>query len=91
MLLCAEACPLLSRNRSSFESNETRVFMKLFRAALPAVVKCCQPAFDFFSVRSQLDSRITNFLQKFIASENSLCYLFALTPRRKLDELFAAA
>jgi len=32
--------------------------------------------------------RNANALQKFIASEDSLCYLFALTARRKLDELF---
>jgi len=37
---------------------------------------------------SQLDIRSANFLQKFIASENSLCYLFALIASRKLNELF---
>ena len=29
------------------------------------------------------------FLQKFIVSENSLCNLFSINARRKLDELFA--
>jgi len=63
--------------------------MKLFRTTSPAVIKCCQLAFNFLPVHSQLDIRTANFLQKFIASENSLCYLFALTARRKLNELFA--
>jgi len=62
--------------------------MKLFRTTSPAVVKCCQLAFNFLPVHSQLDIRTANFLQKFIASENSLCYLFASTARRKLNELF---
>jgi len=79
ILLCAtEACPLLSCNSSSFEFTVTRLFVKLFRTASPAVVKCCQLAFNFHPVHSQLDIRTANFLQKLIASENSLCYLFSL-------------
>jgi len=77
-----EACPLLSHNRSSFEFTVTRLVMKLFRTTSPDVVKCCQLAFNFLPVRT------ANFLQKFIESDNSICYLFALTARRKLNELF---
>jgi len=62
--------------------------MKLFRITLPAVVKCCQLVFNFLPVDSQLDIRTANFLQKFPASENSLCYLFALTTSHKLNEVF---
>ena len=62
--------------------------MKLFRTSSPDVVKCCQLAFNFLPVHSQLDIRTANFLQKFSASENSLCCLFASTARRKLNELF---
>jgi len=32
---------------------------------------------------------LCNFLHTFIASDNSLRYLFSLTARRKLNELFA--
>jgi len=67
----------------------TRLVMKLFRSTSPAVVKCCQLAFNFLHVHSKLDIRTENFLQKFIAYENSSCYLFALTARRKLNEVFA--
>jgi len=88
LLYATEACPLLSRNRSSFEFTFTRLFMKLFRTNSSAVVKCCQLAFNFLPVNSQLDIRAANFLQKFIASDNSLCSLFALTARRQLNELF---
>jgi len=47
LLYTTEAFPLLSRNRSSFEFTVTRLFMKLFRTNSPAVVKCCQLAFNF--------------------------------------------
>jgi len=63
-------------------------FRKLFRTTLPAVVKCCQLVFIFLAVHSQLDTRTANILQKFIASENRLYYLFALTASRELNELF---
>jgi len=88
LLYATEACPLLWRNKSFFEFTVTRLFMKLFRTTSPAVIKCCQQAFNFLPVHSQPDIRTANFLQKFIASENSLCCLFALTARRKLKELF---
>jgi len=38
-------------------------------------------------VHSQLGIRTAKFLQKFIASGNSLHYLFLLAARRKFDEL----
>jgi len=89
-LYATEACPLLSRNRSSFEFTVTSLFVKLSRTTSPAVVKCCQLAFCTLPVHSQLDNwQTANFLQKFIAYENSLCYLFTLTARRKINELFA--
>jgi len=75
LLYATEACPLLLLNRSSFEFTVTRLFMKLFRTTSPAVVKCCHLAFNFLPVNSQLDICTANFLQKFIASENSLCCL----------------
>jgi len=75
LLYATEACPLLSHNRSSYEFTVTRLFMKLFRTTLPAVVKCCQLAINFLPVHSQLDIRTAHFLQKYIASQNSLCYL----------------
>jgi len=62
--------------------------MKLFRTTSPAVVKCCQLAFNFLPVNCQLEIRTANFLQKFIAPDNSLCCLFALIARRQLNELF---
>jgi len=93
VILKSFSCYLLTlfidtENRSSFEFTLTRLFIKVFCTTSPDVLKCCQLAFNFLPVHSQLDIRIANFLRKFIASENSLCCLFALTARRKLNELF---
>jgi hypothetical protein len=89
LLYATEACPLLSRNRQSFEFTVTRLFMKLFHTASPVVVKCCQQAFNFLPIQSQLDIRTAKFLQKFIVSKNSLCSIFSFTARCKLNEMFA--
>jgi len=43
--------------------------MKLFRTTSPAVVECCQLAFNFLPVHSQLNICTANFVQKFTASE----------------------
>jgi hypothetical protein len=63
--------------------------MKLFHTASPVVVKCCQQAFNFLPIQSQLDIRTAKFLQKFIVSKNSLCSIFSFTARCKLNEMFA--
>jgi len=63
--------------------------MKLFRTASPAVVKYRQLAFNSLPVHSQFDIHYADILQKSIASENSLCYLFSLIARCKLDEFLA--
>jgi len=55
------------------------------------VVNECQVSFGFLSTKSQILIRTANFLQKFIASENSLCRLFAndaRPPRRQLNNIF---
>jgi len=77
--------------KCNFDNDKSCIFlfMKVFRTTSPAVVKCCQQAFNFLRVHSQLDIHTANFLHKFMASENSLCYLFASTARRKLNELFS--
>jgi len=78
LLYATEACPLLSRNRNSFEFTVTRLFMKLFRTTSHAVVKCCHLAFNFLPVNSQLDIRTANFLQKFIALHPITVYVASL-------------
>ena len=67
LLYATEACPLLTRNKHAFELTVTRLFMKLFRTASPAVVKCCQLPNP---MQSQLDIRTAQFLLTFIAYEN---------------------
>jgi len=89
LLYATMGCPYSRVTEVFFKFVVIRLFMKLFRTTSPVFVKCFQLAFNLVPVNSQLDIRTANVLQKFIASENSLCYLFALTACRKLNELFA--
>ena len=50
--------------------------MKLFRTGSPNTVYDCQVNFGFLPAKYQILIRTAKFLQKFIASENSLCTLF---------------
>ena len=74
LLYATEACSLLSRNRQSLEFTVNRLFMKLFRSSSSAIVKCCQLAFNFLPINSQLDIRTAKFLQKFIVS---VCVIYS--------------
>lgn len=89
LLYGTEACPLLSRQKHSLEFTLTRIFMRLFRTGSPVTVKECQVNFVFLPVNSQLCIRTARFLQKFIASENSLCSLFRRMASLQLHDIFA--
>jgi len=65
------------RQTLSFEFTLTPIFMKLFRTGSSKVVNECQVSFGFLPAKSQIFIRTASFLQKFAASENSLCMLFA--------------
>ena len=45
LLYATEACPLLSRNISSFEFTVTRLFMKLFRTSFACCCKTLSTSF----------------------------------------------
>ena len=83
-----EVCPLISRQKQSLEFSATRIFMKLFRTSSSLVVRDCQVNFGFLPIESQLVVRTANFLQKFVASENSLCLLFSKVANHQLNHLF---
>lgn len=89
LLYATEACPLLARNKQSFEFAANRIFMKLFRTSSLVIVNDCQRFFHFLPVKSQLDVRTAKFLQKMTASENSMCALFSLNARCQLLKLFS--
>ena len=89
LLYGTEVCPLLSRQKQSLEFSITRIFMKMFHTSSAQVVKECQVNFGFLPIGSQLKIRTANFLQKFIASENTLCQLFAKDAAFQLSKLFA--
>jgi len=52
------------------------------------VVSECQVSLGFLPAKSQILIRTANFLNKFTASENSLCMLFANDARRQLHNIF---
>ena len=88
LLYCMEVCPLISRQKHSLEFSVTRIFMKLFRTSSSLVVRECQINFGFLPIESQLVVRTANFLQKYVASENSLCLLFNKIANHQLNLLF---
>jgi len=88
LLYAMEACPLLSRQKHSLQFSLTRIFMKLFSTGNSVIVKECQYYFNFLSVDDQLNIRTARFLQKFTASENILCSLFAKVASEQRTAIF---
>jgi hypothetical protein len=89
LLYATEACPLLVRNKQSFEFAITRVFMKLFCTSSLEIIKDSQRFFNFMPIQSQIAIRTANFLQKMTASLNSVCSLFSSAARFQLNMLFS--
>ena len=91
LVYAVEACslwtPLLARQTLSCEFTLTRIFTKLFWTGSSKVVNECQVSFGFLSAKNQILIRTASFLQKFTASENSLCMLFANDVRRQLHNI----
>ena len=52
------------------------------------MVNECQISFGFLPAKSQILIRTASFLQKFTASENSLCTMFANDALRQLHNIF---
>ena len=77
LLYATEACPILSRDLSSFKFAVTRVFMKIFRSRSAAVVDECLAMFGVLPLECQLYIRKVNFLREFQVSDNQLCCLFS--------------
>ena len=89
LLYGVEACPLLARNKSSFDFLLTRTFMKLFHTGSPVVVKQCQLQFNVLPLHFQLDIRTAKFLEEFVSSTNSICMLFKQRALLQLHNLCA--
>ena len=77
LLYGIEACPLLVRDRKSFDFTITRSVMK-FRTGSVTVVTDCQKFSHFLPVTYQTDIRTVKFLQKFSpdSRDNHICNLF---------------
>ena len=89
LLYATEAVPLLSRHRHSIEFTITRICMKLFSTGSSDVVNECLFRFNFLPINLQLFIRTARFLQRFLAIENSLCYVFADIARTQLSLIFS--
>jgi hypothetical protein len=63
--------------------------MKLFHTGSPDIVKDCQLNFGFLPLGHQIIIRTANFLQKFVATENTVCRLFVDIANAKLKSLFS--
>jgi hypothetical protein len=87
MLYGLEACPVNKRDLNALEFPITRIFMKMFCTTSISVVNECQSHFNFSSVRTLIENRKYNFLQKFAASQNSLCYIFETNAKQELVKL----
>ena len=68
-----------------------KIVYEIFSHSSPAVVKECQINFNFLPVKLQLSIRTARFLQKFVASLNSLCLLFQCKAKNQLRDIFAEA
>lgn len=88
LLYAVEACPLLSRDKHSFEFTVTRTLMKLFGTVSSTVVLACQRFFMFLPVTYDIDLRTAKFLQLFGASENCICRCFSLTAERCKNDIY---
>jgi len=88
LLYAVETCPLLARQIQSIEFTLTRIFMNIFRKGSPNTVNECQVNFGFLPAKYEIFIRTAKFLQKFIASENSLCTLFVSDARQQLHGIF---
>ena len=89
LLYAIEACPLLSRQMHSLEFSLTRIFMRIFHTSSTLTVKQCQVNFNFLPIAEQIELRTARFLQKFLASQNILCSLFARNAAVQLNVIFS--
>ena len=89
LLYAVEACPLLSRQMHSLEFSLTRIFMRIFHTSSTLTVKQCQVNFNFLPIAEQIELRTARFLQKFLASQNILCSLFARNAAVQLNVIFS--
>jgi len=83
-----EACPMLKRDKHSFDFSITRLFMKMFKTGSADVVAQCQVHFGFLPLRYQIDIRTARFLFRYTRSSNFICSLLSNNARTQLSNIF---
>ena len=68
-----EACPTHSSDIKTLDHPIIATFMKVFNTKSADVIRDCQMAFGFRSLREQILTRKINFLNKFSNCPNSIC------------------
>jgi len=91
ILYVTEACPLLSRDLSSFDFCLTCLFMKLFCTGSAAVVAECQRYFVFLPIKLRIRIRTAGFLQNCLSHLRTRCSLFNLKASSQLRNIFDTA
>ena len=89
LLYAVEACPLLSRNKHSFQFTVMRSLMKLFCTGSSAAVLECRRFFAFLPVTYITDMRTVKFLQVFTASQNCICRCFSSAAERCTNDIYS--
>ena len=80
-----DVCPLNKSDLRSLEYPVTKVFMKLFRTSCVIEIHDYQQYFQFPSVETCVNSRTLNFLRKYCAVNNLLCFTFANNAVQQLN------
>ena len=89
LLYGMEACPVMSRHKSSLDFAVTRLFMKILRTGSAQIVTECQKFYNFLPVSYRIDVRTVRFLDRFISSENYLCAVFCDHAQRGINDILA--
>ena len=84
-----EVCPVIMRDKRSFDFYITRLFMKLFRTGSAAIVEECQKHFDFLPIRYVIDIRTASFIERYLESTNQICMLFKQRAASNLQIIFS--
>lgn len=71
-----DACPVSLTDKRTLDFIMTRTFMRIFKTNSVDIVNECQMRFNFRKVSQIVDDRKCRFLNRFAASDNSVCNFF---------------
>jgi Reverse transcriptase (RNA-dependent DNA polymerase) len=87
LLYGLDACPMNKTDENSLDFTVRRTLFKIFHTTSNSIILECQNYFNFPDITVSLQQRRCKFLNKFVASENSLCQSLRSFAQRELDSL----